>query len=60
MKVLGIESTAHTFSVGIVSGKKVLANERVLFTTEKLRNALKEADSTDAGSEPNCGSFNEA
>ena len=33
MKVLGIESTAHTFSVGIVSGKKVLANVIDSFTT---------------------------
>ena len=31
----------------------------VLFTTERLHNALKEADSTNAGSEASCGSFNE-
>ena len=35
MKVLGIESTAHTFSVGIVDGKKVLANVIDTFTTKK-------------------------
>ncbi len=36
MICLGIESTAHTFGVGIVThDKKVLANERELFTTEK-------------------------
>ena len=34
MICLGIESTAHTFGVGIVTNKKkVLANERKLFTT---------------------------
>jgi hypothetical protein len=32
----------------------------VLFTTERLQNALKEADSANAGSEASCGSFNEA
>jgi len=31
--VLGIESTAHTFSVGIFDGKEILANERDTFTT---------------------------
>lgn len=32
---LGIESTAHTFGIGIVSfNGKILANEKVLFTTE--------------------------
>ena len=36
MICLGIESTAHTFGVGIVThDKKVLANERELYTTEK-------------------------
>jgi len=35
MKVLGIESTAHTFGVGIVSGKKVLTNVISAFTTKK-------------------------
>ncbi len=35
MITLGIESTAHTFGVGIVKDKVVLANERKLFTTEK-------------------------
>ncbi|MBT7903186.1 tRNA (adenosine(37)-N6)-threonylcarbamoyltransferase complex transferase subunit TsaD [Candidatus Woesearchaeota archaeon] len=36
MICLGIESTAHTFGVGIIddSGKK-LANERILYTTEE-------------------------
>lgn len=34
MITLGIESTAHTFGVGIVKDGKVLANERDLFTTE--------------------------
>jgi len=32
-RVLGIESTAHTFSVGIFDGEKILANERDTFTT---------------------------
>ena len=32
----------------------------VLFTTERLQNALKEAESTNAGSEASYGSFNEA
>ncbi|MFH1210441.1 MAG: KEOPS complex N(6)-L-threonylcarbamoyladenine synthase Kae1 [archaeon] len=32
---LGIESTAHTFSVGVIKGKKVLANVKDVFTTEK-------------------------
>ncbi len=31
---LGIESTAHTYGVGIVSGKKVLANCKDSYTTE--------------------------
>tara|TARA_Y100000034_G_C6860429_1_gene391526 strand:+ start:295 stop:1278 length:984 start_codon:yes stop_codon:yes gene_type:complete len=36
MICLGIESTAHTFGIGIVTDdKQVLANERELFTTEK-------------------------
>ncbi len=35
MICLGVESTAHTFGVGIVDGNgKVLANERATFTTE--------------------------
>ena len=33
--ILGIESTAHTFGVGIVRNKKILANEREMYTTEK-------------------------
>ncbi|NTV24550.1 MAG: bifunctional N(6)-L-threonylcarbamoyladenine synthase/serine/threonine protein kinase [Nanoarchaeota archaeon] len=32
---LGIESTAHTFGVGIVKDSEVLANVRDLYTTEK-------------------------
>ncbi len=39
MIVLGIESTAHTFGCGIVSGKKgeckILANEKASFVTEE-------------------------
>lgn len=36
MICLGIESTAHTFGVGIVtSSKKVLANEKASYTTKK-------------------------
>ena len=35
MKVLGIESTAHTFGVGILNGKKILANVKSLYTTKK-------------------------
>jgi len=33
--ILGIESTAHTFGIGIVDGGKVLANVRDMYTTEK-------------------------
>ena len=32
--ILGIESTAHTFGVGIVKNKKVLANIKKNYTTE--------------------------
>ncbi len=32
---LGIESTAHTFGIGIVSGKNVLADARDMYTVEK-------------------------
>lgn len=32
--ILGIETTAHTFGVAVLDGKKVLSNERDLFTTE--------------------------
>ena len=32
--VLGIESTAHTFGVGIVKNGKVIANKRDMYTTE--------------------------
>lgn len=33
--VLGIESTAHTFGIGIVKNGKILANVRDMYTTEK-------------------------
>ncbi len=33
--ILGIESTAHTFGIGIVKGGKVLANVREMYTTEE-------------------------
>ena len=33
--ILGIESTAHTFGIGIVREGKVLANVRDMYTTEK-------------------------
>jgi len=33
--ILGIESTAHTFGVGIVKDEKVLANVKKTYTTEK-------------------------
>ncbi|MFA5174332.1 MAG: KEOPS complex N(6)-L-threonylcarbamoyladenine synthase Kae1 [Candidatus Pacearchaeota archaeon] len=33
--ILGIESTAHTFGIGIVNKGKVLANVREMYTTEK-------------------------
>jgi len=33
--ILGIESTAHTFGVGIVENKKILSNIKSSFTTEK-------------------------
>ncbi len=33
MIVLGIESTAHTFGVGITDGKRELANEKVIYKT---------------------------
>ena len=32
---LGIESTAHTFGVGIVKDKEILANARDIYTTKK-------------------------
>ncbi len=35
MICLGIESTAHTFGIGILKDKEVLANVKDLFTTEK-------------------------
>jgi len=33
--ILGIESTAHTFGIGIVENGKILANVRKMYTTEK-------------------------
>lgn len=33
--ILGIESTAHTFGVGIVKNEKILANVKKAYTTEK-------------------------
>ncbi|MEK6844854.1 MAG: metalloendopeptidase, partial [Nanoarchaeota archaeon] len=33
--ILGIESTAHTFGVGIVKNKKIFSNIKKSFTTEK-------------------------
>lgn len=33
--ILGIESTAHTFGIGIVKNEKILANVRHMYTTEK-------------------------
>lgn len=35
MLALGIESTAHTFGVGIIRDKKILANVKDSYTTEK-------------------------
>ncbi len=35
MIVLGIESTAHTFGIGVIKEKKILVNKRDLFTTEE-------------------------
>ena len=32
--ILGIESTAHTFGVGVVRDGKIIANEREMYTTE--------------------------
>ena len=32
--VLGIESTAHTFGIGIVKNGKILANVKDMYTTE--------------------------
>ena len=32
--ILGIESTAHTFGVGIVKNEKILANVKKTYTTE--------------------------
>ncbi len=34
MIILGIESTAHTFGVGIVKNGKIIANKRKMYTTE--------------------------
>src|SRR3989338_6934281 len=33
--ILGIESTAHTFGIGIVKNGKILANIKDVYTTEK-------------------------
>jgi N6-L-threonylcarbamoyladenine synthase len=33
--ILGIESTAHTFGIGIVRDGRILANEREMYTTEE-------------------------
>ena len=33
--ILGIESTAHTFGIGVVKNKKILANVKDTYTTEK-------------------------
>lgn len=33
--ILGIESTAHTFGIGIVDKGKIIANEKLSYTTEK-------------------------
>jgi len=33
--ILGIESTAHTFGIGIVKNRKILANVRDMYVTEK-------------------------
>ncbi|RLG21937.1 UGMP family protein [Candidatus Micrarchaeota archaeon] len=35
MRVMGIESTAHTFGVGIVENGKIIANERDMYLSEK-------------------------
>jgi len=35
MITLGIESTAHTFGVGIIKDKKILANVKEVYTTER-------------------------
>jgi len=35
MKVLGIESTAHTLGIGIVTEEEILANQKSMFSPEK-------------------------
>ena len=41
MICLGIESTAHTFGIGIVNDKgKILANERSMYQSEKGRGII--------------------
>ena len=35
MIVLGIESTAHTFSIGIIDNRKILADQRSMYTSDK-------------------------
>ena len=36
MLVLGIESTAHTFGVGITDGKEILANEKDAYKLKQI------------------------
>jgi len=35
MKILGIESTAHTFGASVINEKKILSNEKDSYTTKK-------------------------
>ncbi|PSH01592.1 MAG: metalloendopeptidase, partial [Nanohaloarchaea archaeon SW_10_44_10] len=35
MKILGIESTAHTLGIGIVSEEDILANQRSMFEPDE-------------------------
>lgn len=35
MICLGVESTAHTFAIGILENKKILADQRSMYTSEK-------------------------
>jgi N6-L-threonylcarbamoyladenine synthase len=35
MVILGIESTAHTFGIGIVNNGKIICNVKDSYTTEK-------------------------
>ncbi len=36
MRVLGIESTAHTLGIGVIEGKKILINEKYMVTGEGI------------------------